>query len=221
MGRFPRLVGTPAFKSLLGGVVTQNDDGSHEAPPVAPPPVAAVAVSDPAVVGPDGMNTRPWRHQLAAYRFCLEHFAKGQHGLLLAMMMGTGKTLVGFMVMLERRAKRTLILCPLRVVPVWATQIERHVATPMVVVSLDDSVASVRRKQEVAAEKLKLAEALEQPFICVINYDSFWREPFNAWAEKLCWDVMILDEAHTLRPRAARRRSRASGCGHARRCAWE
>jgi SNF2 family DNA or RNA helicase len=136
---------------------------------------------------------------LAAFVFCLRHFALGLFGLLLAMGMGTGKTLVAFMVMLERRAKRTLILCPLRVVPVWVTQLERHVGIPLVVAALDDSVSSVKRKQELAAEKMRLAEARGVPFVCIINYDSFWREPFNEWAEKLRWDLFIMDEAHRIK----------------------
>ena len=99
----------------------------------------------------------------------------------------------------SRKAQRTLILCPLRVVPVWVTQLERHVGIPLVVVALDDSVSGVRRKQELAAEKMRLAEARGVPFVCIINYDSFWREPFNEWAEKVRWDLFIMDEAHRIK----------------------
>ena len=169
------------------------------AAPVAPTPELAAPAEEEPVVLPEGLLTRPWRHQLAAFVFCLRHFALGLFGLLLAMGMGTGKTLVAFMVMLERRAKRTLILCPLRVVPVWVTQLERHVGIPLVVAALDDSVSSVKRKQELAAEKMRLAEARGVPFVCIINYDSFWREPFNEWAEKLRWDLFIMDEAHRIK----------------------
>jgi SNF2 family DNA or RNA helicase len=167
--------------------------------PVAPTPEPAASVEEGPVVLTEGLLTRPWRHQLAAFQFCLQHFALGMFGLLLAMGMGTGKTLVAFMVLLERKAKRTLILSPLRVVPVWVTQLERHVDIPLVVVALDDSVSSVKKKQELAAEKMRLAEARGVPFVCIINYDSFWREPFNEWAEKLRWDLFIMDEAHRIK----------------------
>jgi SNF2 family DNA or RNA helicase len=187
-----RLSTTQQFDQLAEpAAVRKHDAAPHTTQPVQP---------DPAPVElPEGLLTHPWRHQMAAFVFCLQHFALGMFGLLLAMGMGTGKTLVAFMVMLQRKAQRTLILCPLRVVPVWVTQLERHVGIPLVVVALDDSVSGVRRKQEIAAEKLLLAEARGVPFVCVINYDSFWREPFNEWAEKVRWDLFIMDEAHRIK----------------------
>ena len=136
-------------------------------------------------------------------------------GLLLAMGMGTGKTLVALMLMLERKAKRTLILCPLRVVPVWVTQIEKYWRNPAGGRGARRQLGSVRRKQEIAAEKLRLAEARGVPFVCIVNYDSFWRQPFNEWAEKLRWDLFIMDEAHRIKSPGAKPRWHASGCGTA------
>jgi hypothetical protein len=114
--------------------------------PVAPTPEPAAPAEEVPVVATEGLLTRPWRHQLAAFQFCLQHFALGMFGVLLAMGMGTGKTLVAFMVMLERKAKRTLILSPLRVL-VWVSQLERHVRIPVVVAALDDSVSGVKKSR--------------------------------------------------------------------------
>ena len=124
---------------------------------------------------------------------------QGLHGILLAMGMGTGKSLVACMLLLGLAAKRVLISCPLRVVPVWLTQFERHVAIDMVVVALDEDIGSVVKKMELAQEKMRLAEARGVPFVAVINYDSAWREPFAAWAEKQRWDLVIADEAHRIK----------------------
>lgn len=185
-----RLATTPRFDALV----------ARPEPAPAPAPAVPVASSPaPETETPEGLLTRPWRHQSAAFLFCLQHFAMDLFGLLLAMGMGTGKTLVAFMVMLHRKAQRTLILCPLRVIPVWVTQLERHVGIPLVIAALDDNISSVRKKQEIAQEKLRLAEARGVPLVCVINYDSFWREPFNDWAEKLRWDLFIMDEAHRIK----------------------
>jgi len=83
------------------------------------------------------------------------------------------------------------------VVPVWITQFERHVGIPLVIVALDEDAGSVAKKQELAAEKLKLAHARGVPFVAVINYDSGWRDPFAEWAEKeVRWDLFGMDEAH-------------------------
>ena len=170
-----------------------------EAAVVAPAPDVVPGEPEPDVKVPDGMMTSPWRHQKTAFRFCLDHFATGLRGVLLAMGMGTGKSLVACMLVLALLARRVLICCPLRVVPVWVTQFERHVGIPVVIVPLDEDAGSVARKTELAANKLKLAQASGVPFIAVINYDSAWREPFAGWAEKVNWDLVIADEAHRLK----------------------
>ena len=167
-----------------------------EAPAAA---IAPVAPAEPDVTVPAGMLTQPWRHQKAAFKFCLDKFAAGFRGLLLAMGMGTGKSLVACMLVLGLNARRILIACPLRVVPVWITQFERHVGAPVVIVALDEEAGSVAQKQEMAAGKMRLAEARGVPFIAVINYDSAWRDPFAAWAEKIKWDLVIGDEIHRIK----------------------
>ena len=110
-----------------------------------------------------------------------------------------GKSLVFCMLLLALGARRTLIACPLRVVPVWVTQFERHVGIPVTLVALDDEVGSVAKKQDLAFEKLRLAETLNQPYVCLINYDSAWRSPFAEWARKINWDLIGHDEAHKLK----------------------
>ncbi len=160
---------------------------------------ASVAVTAPEVQLPEGLLTHPWRHQVAAFKFCLDKFAAGFRGILLAMGMGTGKSLLAWMLILALAARRVLIVCPLRVVPVWITQCERHVGIPVVIIALDEDVGSVAEKRELAAEKLRLAESRGVPFICVINYDSVWRDPFAAWAERIRWDLVIPDEIHRLK----------------------
>jgi SNF2 family DNA or RNA helicase len=188
---------TPEFDTLISGAEPAPEAGQPAATgalaraPVVPP--------EPEVVLPEGMLTMPWRHQKAAFKFCIDHFAAGLRGILLAMGMGTGKSLVACMLILALVARRVLIACPLRVVQVWVTQFERHVGVPVVIVALDEDAGSVAQKQELAAEKLKLAAAMNVPFICVINYDSSWRQPFASWAEKIQWDAIFADEAHRLK----------------------
>ena len=197
-----RLDATSDFEALTSDVqpcsareLTACDESASIGPEEPAPAVAA----ESGIVIPDGMLTRPWRHQAAAFQFCMAHFAQGMRGILLSMWMGTGKSLVVCMLVLATSAKRVLIACPLRVVPVWLTQFERHVRTPMVIVQLDEDGGSVAKKRELAQEKLELAHALGVPFIAVINYDSAWRDPFAAWAEKVQWDMVVGDECHRLK----------------------
>ena len=194
---------TPEFESLISA---DEPVASTAVVPVAAP-LPAVLPPEPQVVVPRGLLTSPWRHQKVAFQFCMDKFAAGLHGILLAMSMGTGKSLVSCMLVLalcERRSRdeqapRIMIVSPLRVVQVWLTQFERHVGVPVVMVALDEDAGSVAQKKDLAAEKLKLAAALNVPFICVINYDSCWREPWASWAESLFWDFIIADEAHRLK----------------------
>ncbi len=190
---------TPEFAALLVPPEPVSDIDVPAAPAEPMPEILPVKVPEPEIAIPDGMITRPWRHQKTAFKFCTDRFAKGLRGILLAMGMGTGKSLVACMLVLHLHARRVLIACPLRVVPVWLTQFERHVNMPVVIIALDEDFASVAKKQEQAAEKMKLAQVLGRPFIAVINYDSAWREPFASWAEKVQWDLVIADEAHRIK----------------------
>lgn len=46
--------------------------------------------------------------------------------------------------------------------------------------------------------QLALGEATVKrlPFVCVLNYESAWREPMAAWLLKQEWDLVVLDESH-------------------------
>ncbi|MCL5744563.1 MAG: DEAD/DEAH box helicase [Acidobacteria bacterium] len=194
-------VAPAAGEGIPGNVIPLTPPVPDALPVPAPDVTPLPAPQEPEVVVelPAGLRTEPWRHQRAAYKFCLDHFAQGLCGLLLAMGMGTGKTLVAFLLLLGLAARRVLICCPLRVVPVWVTQFGRHVAIDLVVVPLDTDAGSVADKMELAEEKLRLAEARGVPFVAVINYDSAWRDPFATWAEKQRWDLVIADEAHRIK----------------------
>lgn len=176
--RIPDLRASDAFIALLGVRARR-----HQA---VTPPLS-------------GLSTRPWRHQLEAYRFAMERFRAGDSGVMLAMAMGTGKSLVAAMLMLGLEARRTLIVAPLRVIPVWVAQLERHVSARLIVARLDEGAGSVPDKQAFAAEKLRLAKTAGVPFVAAINYDSVWREPFASWAECQEWDLVIADESHRLK----------------------
>ena len=185
----PRLSPTEKFTALLAG----------QAKPA--PTVASTSKPETAlpVVLPVGLKTKPWRHQIEALQFTMERLVRGAGATLLALEMGVGKTLVALMVLAALAAKRILICCPLRVVPVWEQQIDRHLDLPLIVVTLDDNVGSVANKKKLAEEKLKLADTTERPLVVIINYDSVWRAPFAEWAEKQQWDLIIADESHRLK----------------------
>jgi SNF2 family DNA or RNA helicase len=185
----PRVSATERFIALLEG----KPKTSAPAEPAPKPETPA------AIVLPVGLKTKPWRHQIEAFQFTMERLLRGAGATLLALEMGVGKTLVALMVLAALAAKRILICCPLRVVPVWEQQIDRHLDLSLVVVALDDNVGSVANKKKLAEEKLKLAEVTGRPLVIIINYDSVWRNPFADWAEGQQWDLIIADESHRLK----------------------
>ena len=198
--RFVR--GNEQFDALLAATrvdATEAAVGNSDLLPLAPVALTTPSPAEPENDLPSGLLTQPWRHQRAAYRFCLDKIAARLHGVLLAMGMGTGKSLVACMLVLGLAARRVLIACPLRVVPVWIAQFERHVSIPIVIVALDEDAGTVAEKQELAAEKLRLAEARGVPLVVIINYDGVWREPFASWADKIRWDIIFADEAHRIK----------------------
>jgi SNF2 family DNA or RNA helicase len=195
---------TTRHAQLISASIPRLESNGDFAALLSPQPQAPVAKPpdpepEPTVQLPAGLRTTPWRHQAAAYEFCREHIAAGRNGMLLAMGMGTGKSLVACMLTIGIGAERTLIACPLRVIPVWLSQFEHHVSAPVVVVALDEDAGSVADKRELAEEKMRLAETRGVPFVAVINYDSAWRDPFAEWAEKQSWDLVIADEGHRLK----------------------
>jgi SNF2 family DNA or RNA helicase len=187
----PRLQVSDRFSALL-----ESKASAEVRVQPAPPPLTQPETT---VELPAGLKTKPWRHQIDAFQFTMERLVRGAGAVLLALEMGVGKTLVALMVLAALAAKRILICCPLRVVPVWEMQIERHLGLPLIVVTLDDSVGSVAKKKSLAEEKLRLAETTGRPLVVIINYDSVWRSPFADWAEAQQWDLIITDESHRLK----------------------
>jgi len=187
----PRLQASGKFTALLAPKAAAEVEVQ---PPPAPPAQPETTVELPA-----GLKTTPWRHQIEAFQFAMERLLRGGGAALLALEMGVGKTLVALMVLAAMAARRVLICCPLRVVPVWQQQIERHLDLPLIVVTLDDTAGSVANKKKLAEEKLRLAEATGRPLAVIINYDSVWRAPFAEWAEQQQWDLIIADESHRLK----------------------
>jgi len=143
------------------------------------------------------LNTKPWGHQQAAYQFAMEQLLEGDGGAMMAMGMGTGKTLVTLMTMVGVEAKRVLITCPLRAVNVWKEQIEKHLNLPVNVLALDENEGSVSRRVKKAEEGWGAANG--EVFIVIVNYQAAWRPAFKQWAYSKRWDMVVADESHKLK----------------------
>ena len=139
------------------------------------------------------LKTKPWTHQTEALAFI-----RDKPGALLAMAMGTGKTLCAIALMSELDCRRTLVLCPLSIVDhVWPQQIATHSSADNQVVPLGSDVTGVKAKQARAAQAVKRND--KRPLILIVNYESAWREPLSSWLRSQQWDLLIMDESHRLK----------------------
>ena len=152
---------------------------SHLVEPAAVLPLDPVVVpAAPAII--PNLKTDAWKHQILGYQFLLRLLRPSGGAALLAMSMGTGKSLVsvGAICNLVEPAEPTLVVCPLRVVDVWPAEIGRHAGVPLRVLALGDDSGTVAKKMERAKAAMELAQATKDRLVIIINYESFWREAF-------------------------------------------
>jgi SNF2 family DNA or RNA helicase len=142
----------------------------------------------------------PWPQQQKGFEFARGLWRNGRRGAMLAMVMGTGKTRVAIDLAEDIDAHLVLIICPLRVVPVWEAQFLKYTKRYYYFAALDDRYPSVKRKMLEARDRLRWA--LEEPgrrVAIAINYDSARREPFASWSLNQAWPLTILDESHKIK----------------------
>lgn len=136
----------------------------------------------------------PWEHQRNAF-----HFVAPKPGAMLNLAPGTGKTKIAVDLMIARKTKVNLVLCPLAVIrDVWDTQVVEHAGGHKVKVLALDS-GSVLQKAKKAREFIDLSSQLGFIAVVVINYESAWRKDFARFAESVGWDMLILDESHRVK----------------------
>ncbi len=179
-----RLLGT-AFDGTVDDLATRF----HESVRLAPQAAERI---DPRTRGGVPTETTPWRHQTAAF-----HFANSLDAALLAMDMGTGKSLVVVALHAKWRCKQTLILCPKSVLRVWPREFKQHAIEPSEIVVLDRG--TVAKKAATAILERERCGRIGKPLVLVINYESAWRSAFGKWALEQSWDLVVLDESHRVK----------------------
>lgn len=133
-----------------------------------------------------------WAHQLDAY-----FYATQLDSVLLAMGMGCGKSKVVVDVICNTDCRRALVLCPTSVRGIWRREFERHAGRPVSVIVLD--TGTVADKAHAATGAVRFSEAVRQPLVVVINYESAWRDKFASFALGVEWDIVVCDESHRIK----------------------
>lgn len=138
---------------------------------------------------PEVRNKDAWRHQVAAF-----HFAFRRDASMLAMSMGTGKSLVTIQLLENWRCRRVLILCPVAVRGVWRREFSKHAVNDWHVTVLENG--TVAKKVAKAEQEMNLAGARGQMWVLVVNYETAKCDAFAVWSMKHQWDALVCDESH-------------------------
>ena len=137
--------------------------------------------------------TTPWNHQGCAYSFISDKTA-----WYLAMEMGTGKTLVAIMHILEKGIDRVLILCPKSVMQVWQDEWRKHAPNHGYdILTLDHG--NSKTKAEAVKMRFGVCNAGGRKLIIIVNYDSARQAALAKELESHKYGLVVLDEAHKIK----------------------
>lgn len=120
---------------------------------------------------------------------------------------GKSKVSVDVISNFQNTIKKVLIVCPASVIDVWTGNdsrpgqfhIHAHPDFLKNIVIHPVKNGSVEKKTKNAELARFNAERLDKQFICVINYESAWREPFASWATDVGFEMVVLDECHRIK----------------------
>ncbi len=144
------------------------------------------------------IKVTPFKHQVKAFDFACDKFGildgvKKSSGVALLMEMGCGKSLVGVALLGTLYQfgliERALIVCPLSVIGVWESELEKFADFPYTLTVLKGTQA--RKKAQLEGIQ---ADGLQ---IVLVNYESAWRLEKELLAFGA--GLMIADEGHKLK----------------------
>lgn len=137
------------------------------------------------------IKTKPWAHQTLGIGYALS-----QPSTMLAMEMGTGKSLCAVAVAGEIDARLVLVLCPKSVVKVWPKQFDIHSNLDWTVLKLEGSTV---RKTGMLMNCIEHQLRFKNRLVVVCNYDSCWRDPLWRELQGVLFDLLILDESQRIK----------------------
>ncbi len=111
--------------------------------------------------------------------------------------MGCGKSLTAIGLITNRPHAKVLIVAPKSVCAVWPSEFKKHAREEFVLCC--PSKGTVQGKTKIIADTHALAVAKNKPFVLIVNYDAFWRDPMAKWIKSQDWDQIIFDEIHRIK----------------------
>ena len=138
-------------------------------------------------------KTIPWIHQGCAYSFI-----ENKTAAYLALEMGTGKTLVTIMLIMDKLFDKVLIICPKSVLEVWEDEIRKHApGHPYSVLTLTHGTSV--QKAELMSFQMECSQAANRGQIVIVNYETAIQEKMQKALLSYKWGLTVLDEAHKIK----------------------
>lgn len=101
-----------------------------------------------------------------------------------------------------------MVVCPNSAIEVWtgndalSGQFQRHATDEQYArlhIAAMNGKLSIDKKTQRAEMARQIAAHQNKQFICVINYEAAWREPFCEWAKNVGFDLVVADEVHRIK----------------------
>ena len=121
----------------------------------------------------------PWDHQIGAAQFAIDRSRVGEAGTMLALDMGTGKSLIALMAL--------GIVQPPEVV---------YYEDPIEPVRVIDLTSGTGKKR---VNTLKNSLMYTSPIVVIVNYESAVKGDLGDLVKAVDWDGIILDESHRIK----------------------
>jgi len=135
------------------------------------------------------LEMKLWKHQIRGIEL-----GTTRPATMLAWKMGYGKTRTAVEILRRREARRTLILCPLSVIPTWGRELALQ-GIPYVLLEAG-SVATRVKEADLAWRLADAATGQPGSLAVVLNYDAFRGKAMYEWIFSKAWQLCIADESH-------------------------
>jgi len=146
-------------------------------------------------------NPPPWPHQRKAFWFTVKRlgglYPGAGGGVMLALDMGTGKSRVAIDLIANYGFKRTLVVCPSKVIAVWPYQIRIHAPKLFRVEALTCKRSTAARAEQLLQANELLADCMQ--LVVITNYEATRYHAMKNALKKVEWDCLILDEVHRIK----------------------
>ena len=138
-------------------------------------------------------KTEPWAHQVKAFNFAKTKF-KESGGAILNLGMGCGKSKIALDLINNLEFKRSIIVCPAKVIDVWPYQANLHSDDSLYIHPLSTKDSTAKR-----AEKVRNILKSGKKIAIITNYEATRRKPIRDLFAEFQWDLLVLDECHRIK----------------------